>query len=455
MSDSNSQQQAGNPQGGAPRRWLFGALMLLLVAAGVEIGSRVILWGALGESLADLAARRSGLILEPGEGAPGYRYERDIQGFDNEVLHPFLGFVFDPAANERERRRENDMLEITRLGFFRLPGERPSYEGADTQIGVFGGSVAMLFAFQGREVLSERLGAAHPELGRLGVRSFALGGHKQPQALLTLNYLLALGERVDIVVNLDGFNELALSWFDNYQQRIFPPYPRAWRRRVEGIPSRSLLRLLARQDSVRRLRSSLAQAFETPGVRSVAAAQIVWLSVDRQLAAAHAELQAAAQSAPSGGEDYSLQGPFAPVESREELLRSLVDLWKRSSLQMHRLAEANGMVYCHALQPNQYDLGSKPLSTEEREKAYSIESPYREIIELGYPLLRRAGEEIRAQGACFLDLSRAFEAVESTLYVDDCCHFGPGGNERLAEALADAVSERLERRGAAQRREAP
>ncbi|MEM6796913.1 MAG: hypothetical protein AAF725_23265, partial [Acidobacteriota bacterium] len=100
MSDSNSQQQPADPPGGAPYRWLFGALMILLVAAGVEIGSRVILWGALGESLADLAARRSGLILEPGEGAPGYRYERDIQGFDNEVLHPFLGFVFDPAANE-------------------------------------------------------------------------------------------------------------------------------------------------------------------------------------------------------------------------------------------------------------------------------------------------------------------------------------------------------------------
>ena len=42
----------------------------------------------------------------------------------------------------------------------------------------------------------------------------------------------------------------------------------------------------------------------------------------------------------------------------------------------------------------------------------------------------------------FVDATRAFEAHPETLYVDSCCHFGPRGNEILAELVAGAMRER-------------
>jgi hypothetical protein len=106
---------------------------------------------------------------------------------------------------------------------------------------------------------------------------------------------------------------------------------------------------------------------------------------------------------------------------------------------MQALCDANGILYLHCLQPNQYDLESKPLSARERREAFEEESPYRPLVEEGYPLLREAGRELQAQGVAFHDMSGLFVDVTGTLYVDNCCHFNGDGNAILAEALARAA----------------
>ena len=45
---------------------------------------------------------------------------------------------------------------------------------------------------------------------RVVVVNMAQGSGKEPQQLLELAYLLALGQRLDLAIALDGFNELAL-----------------------------------------------------------------------------------------------------------------------------------------------------------------------------------------------------------------------------------------------------
>src|SRR6185436_13391576 len=40
---------------------------------------------------------------------------------------------------------------------------------------------------------------------------FSHEGYKQPQQLLVLAYFLSIGQPLDLVVNIDGFNEVALS----------------------------------------------------------------------------------------------------------------------------------------------------------------------------------------------------------------------------------------------------
>jgi hypothetical protein len=118
---------------------------------------------------------------------------------------------------------------------------------------------------------------------------------------------------------------------------------------------------------------------------------------------------------------------------------------------MHDLAAARGIAYAHFLQPNQYVPGSKPLSGEERRTGFREDHPYRAVVVEGWPHMRAAGAELRAAGVAFHDLTGLFTERRETLYVDDCCHLNPRGNELLGEAIGRALAAQLtESAGAAE-----
>ena len=50
----------------------------------------------------------------------------------------------------------------------------------------------------------------------------AHGGWKQPQQLLALSWILALGGELDVLINVDGFNEVALDGVENAERGVFP-----------------------------------------------------------------------------------------------------------------------------------------------------------------------------------------------------------------------------------------
>lgn len=355
-----------------------------------------------------------------------------------EVLHPYLGFVFNPELNELEQREERGELLITPQGFFRSP-QAPERSDDDVRIGIFGGSVALLFAFDGGPRLSELLAAA-PQFAdrRVSIECLALGGYKQPQQLLTLTYLLTLGERFDVVINIDGFNELALGTFDNYRHGVYPFYPRAWKQRVDLIPDRERQVQIARLAMVRHHRARLARRISGILEHSVTV-NLLWSLLDRRLANRLVREQIILAEMPTAQHTYQWQGPFTPQPTDDELFTELTRQWRDSSQQMHHLSRANGARYLHVLQPNQYLPGSKPMDRAERLVAIDANSPYRGPAEAGYPLLIEAGAELRREGVAFLDASRLFADVEESLYVDSCCHFNRRGNEILAEAIASAI----------------
>jgi hypothetical protein len=64
---------------------------------------------------------------------------------------------------------------------------------------------------------------------------------------------------------------------------------------------------------------------------------------------------------------------------------------------------------------------------------------YAGLIAAGYPLLQRAGRELRAEGVRFVDLTGAFAGHAEPLYIDACCHVSPGGNAIVADLVFDAI----------------
>lgn len=436
---------------GGLRRAVFVAVLSLAVLVIAELTGAV-LWrvtegswpGRVAwDAARDRVLRGDNALLE---GRRGPDASVDITA-EREVLHPYLGYVFNPELNERESRAETGDLLIGDLGFFRGRDETARGEAppAKLEIGVFGGSVALLFA--DHDVSRQRLRnaaarATGVEREEIVVRSWALGGYKQPQPLMTLTWLLALGRAPDVVILLDGFNEIALPQSDNLPAGVAPEYPRAWHQRVAGLPDGEELRLLGRlATAVEGRRAAARGAGELPWRRS-ALASWVWARLDRGRAARISTLRARLTDRQREGLGYRERGAGWTRPS-EEIVGELVRLWAESSRQMARLAQANGLVYVHALQPNQYVAGSKPLSAEERELHWTADHPYRPFVERGYPELRRAGEELRSEGIRFVDLVDVFADEERTVYIDDCCHVSQLGSDLLSRPIAGHVQRLL------------
>lgn len=355
--------------------------------------------------------------------------------------HPFMGFVYDPESRWMEPALKMGGLQLSEHGFFVVP--RPAGQGPEWTVAVFGGSLAANFSIDGRRILGEVLAASPALKGRrIRVRSFALGGFKQPQMAEALLYLLSLGERFDAVVELDGFNDLAVSFSDHRATGKFPFYPREWENLVSAALSPEDLRRLATLAYLLDRRAGQAQIFSRRPLPWSVTASLIWRRLDRRTLRQIAAAREATATRHSAVDTYRARGPVRRYESDEALLRELAAVWGRSSLQMHRLCAGAGIVYHHFLQPNQYVPDSKPMGSEEKALAYRADHPYRNAIEKGYPLLQAEGRALTGQGVPFTDLVPLFAGVSEPRYSDDCCHVNQAGNDALGRRIgADLVAD--------------
>jgi hypothetical protein len=318
-------------------------------------------------------------------------------------------------------------------------------------VGIFGGSVAFWLSVWGDGALVHELEKSPALHGkRIVIVRTALGGFKQPQQLMTLNYLLALGAHFDVVVNVDGLNDIALAPGWQVPKDIFPFYPRGWPDLLGEAGDPELTRLQGRVLYLEELLGDRAREFSGALPRRSVFATTLWRFLDRsleiQLAQARVEMEAYKPKAPADRRNYAFLGPTRKYSDPAEMYRDLVAVWQRSSLLMDQLARANGARYVHFLQPNQYLEGSKPMSAGERQTALWPGSSYERDVRAGYPLMRQAGRELQAKGVDFVDLTGLFAGISEPLYTDSCCHFSRQGNQLLGEAIGRAVAQAVEKR---------
>jgi len=417
-----------------PRRILLVTLAALLSALTIELFSITWLWlsgrgiGLLGE----LREARA-YLLDP-EAFPGPPSQSvPLQSPNAEVLHPYLGFVVDPS-----RRPGYTVHGLPASGKAEAP---PG--GAPFTVAVFGGSFAegMVREAGGaiEDAVREEIGGGR---GPVSVQAFAIGGYKQPQQLLALAYFLSLGERFDVVVNLDGFNEVALPGAENGEM-VFPFYPRGWPARVSNFIDPRKLSMVATLAKLDEEQKTLARRFSAFPISVSPTANLVWRSLQRGLGSrrSHVSQELDRLSGEQGSRlGYLAAGPGFHYGSDGELYDALAGGWMRASLAMHQLAVSNGIPYLHFLQPNQYVPGSKPLTAAERANAWLEDHPYRRGVEAGYPLLVRRGRELGARGVSFHDLSGIFRGSERSLYADTCCHVNAEGYAIVAAEIGREVA---------------
>jgi len=350
----------------------------------------------------------------------------------------------DEPPNPNAKRRPNPYYAWDPDGWpVRLAGEVAYYAKPAAErtfdVVVTGGSVAAGFSRDGRATLA-RLLAEDPRLAhrRIRIQGFATGGMKQPQQLNLIAFQLALGCEPDAVINIDGFNEVAVA-AATAQNGMHPLFPNAaqWGYLVRTGRGREELDLLLAVRADQRAAAALARRATALRIHhSAALSSIVeaWMVRLREDYTQRVFDYKRSLSSPD------LAGPPFDPEF-PAVLETSVRGWAEASRSLDALCDARGITYLHVLQPTLHDVGSKPLTAEEIETGAAADVWVR-AARLGYPLLRAAGEELAARGIAFLDASMIFADTRETLYYD-ACHFSPEGHERFAEAIAPALLEAL------------
>lgn len=365
---------------------------------------------------------------------------------EREVIHPFLGYVLDPDLEAGSE--STSLFTITPQGFLavrrppeRLPGPPP------LRVGIFGGSMAYLLGFEGRGGIVRGLAAAGIDPpGGVEIVNHALGGMKQPQQATALVWLLANGHHFDAVVLLDGFNEVALA-SENVEKGMNPYYPSRWRFRLAGLPDTAAQAAAGEILFLRRTRREAAAAFGHGLARHTVTGNLIWRARDRRAARriAAAQRELSARLAAETDLPFVARGPKIGFRNRQRLFTRLADFWSRSSRQMNALAREHDIAFVHLLQPNQYVPDSKPLTAEERRRAFDPDHPNRAAVVQGWPHLRAAGEALRRHGIPFHDLTEIFVENHESLYIDDCCHVDSRGSDLIGEEIGRLLAAELKR----------
>ena len=382
--------------------------------------TRLELEKALEEARAAMPSFR-GALPQFGAAAPG----------DRRILHPFSGWDTDGT-----RERTAAELARARQGLDARADAAPE----ELRVLVLGGSVARLFEPVGVPRLFEAL-KADP---RLANRTPVLWGHacnayKQPQQLMALAWLFSIGIVPDVVIEIDGHNEVTIG-LENASRGTFPAYPSIvhWGAlAVGGALDREAMqtaghtidlqdRIAARTQTLLEWHvehSALASAL---GQRSVRALQRQRGELQNRFYALLKDSSTSAQ----------IKGPPFP-EDPAELLRTCVEVWGRSSRSMRALCQSRGVTYLHVLQPTLFDPAGRPPTEAERAAGTALDSWMRGVRE-GYPLLREAGRALAAEGENFCDATDVFVGLEGDIYYD-VCHFNDRGNTVFADRIAQAL----------------
>ncbi|MBK7877110.1 MAG: hypothetical protein IPJ77_15420 [Planctomycetes bacterium] len=409
---------------------VLGSVLVALVLG--EAGLRVALrlrgdpWDAeaAAERVRALATGMNARLPDPRGAAPAAGTEPGTH-----VLHPYYGVD-----------REGDVAELEAKARRFRAGE---YDDAYVVV-TLGGSVCALTVNEQHERIRAAI-AADPRLAnrRVELVNQGRGAFKAPQQATLLEYLFALGWRPDAVVEIDGFNEVAIP-NGNWKSNVHPVQPmwgtwgllaadRSDRSRELVLASECLL--LAREGSqtAERLLASgeLSSAIlGRVGVKRMVRIQSRWSAAQGEYARFLAE-QTSSRAA---------RGPVFEA-TEDEAWPQFVDTWFENSRSLAASCAARGITYVHVLQPTLHDEGSKPLTEAERASSDGPK-PWMKGAKRGYPMLREAGKRLAAEGVGFVDLSLLFrDLTEPTYY--DVCHFRGRGQELFADAIVEALRARL------------
>jgi hypothetical protein len=320
-------------------------------------------------------------------------------------LHPYFGHQ-DESPFMPERIEKKSESEYTVL--------------------LLGGSTAMTIPWTLQTHLNRE--NPFPEISRFRVILAAHHGFQTIQDKNLLVEFLSNGSEIDLVVCVEGFNNLVRP-LENYAYQLPLNYPGwywvAGNRMEYGSPGAYHLALFL--DGLKN---------RQPARR--------WKTLRLGL---NGLIQLLARRFHSRGIEVIGEKTTA-LSAEEQLLvwEKALEIYRRDILFMDTAARSRGVDIIFVLHAM---LGYERDNPTEFEEEFLRESPMYDLHLVPYPVwvkgydgLRASGEKLRESGVDYLDFSPIFKSVEYTPYID-LVHMNREGSEAFGERLADAVWERI------------
>lgn len=364
-----------------------------------------------------------------------------------ERFHPFFGFIQNPSPDFRPG------FKINNYGFI-SPYDYPFKKFKKNQfvIGIFGGSVASDFSiFQIQNKILPQYLKQVPGLQdkEFVILSFATGGYKQPQQLLILNYFLALGQELDLVINIDGFNEVALSNLNNKNQ-INLAMPSIQHISPLTSLANNSLSVKAMQATIRikENKTRINEGLESLQHCSLAACDAL-TSVYVQNLVNNYRKDIIAFEKERSKKQKDDEESVIYINKNKSILEDSAAFeqmswnWAKSSIFMHKILSASNVPYFHVLQPNQYYQTKRVFGEAEKRIAFNKDTPYAKAVELGYPAILGKFPNLQKNNINILNGVKVFDKTKDAVYVDSCCHYNKAGEVIFSNYVGSSILESL------------
>ncbi|MEB3339612.1 hypothetical protein [Okeania sp.] len=373
-----------------------------------------------------------------------------------ERLHPFFGYVVKPGifTDEIAGIRINNYGFVSKYDYPFIKSNKNQFV-----IGVFGGSVANNFALHTilNEVREESGFIQYlkeiPQLKdqEIIILCFANGGYKQPQQLLMLNYFLSIGQEFDLVINIDGFNEVALS-YQNNQQKVELSLPSAQHILPLTQLANNDMSVMKAIVKISELKNHLSiainklencklvlchswRSLQVKGLLDSYQEEII--KYDKQVARNSSKID-------SSNSLISLK-KMSEVLEDEVAFEKIAENWYESSLIMSQILAERNILYLHFIQPNQYYQTARVFSPEE--KIFIIENhPYAIGVRKGYPVLLSQINSLEKANVNIFNAVKIFDKEKEIVYRDDCCHYNMIGQTILDKYIANSIKTFMEQK---------
>jgi len=263
---------------------------------------------------------------------------------------------------------------------------------------------------------------------------------------LEKNYFLSAGQELDMVINIDGFNEVALSYLNNKagtevsmpNDYIFSPMIALANKDFSSEQLELSLEVLQLKNRLQNALNGLSQC------RLATCYMLRWSQARYFLNQYREKLQTFSELKTEAGKDSLIYlKRIEKPQDDSEALESIVDLWFNSSLGMNDLLAARKIPYFEFIQPNQYYSTNRQFSADEKKIAFDEKSQYKEGTIKGYPKLLAKVSSLQAAGVKVFNAANVFDETRDIVYRDNCCHYNDLGNDVLSRYIGQNIGTAL------------